>query len=178
MGLEKIHSILESILMGNYHKVTIWQKVHNNQLQVMKLGLILEMHHGHGGAQAPQMRNADKKFSPALLVFRQFTALSPALAFRHRVQSGTASHGLARYCPATAVTCQGVSGGSELSLQHVTQVEQKLIQQTTCQGWQNNVRHNSRYYRQLSSSYIKLFVPLHMREQVHQETISRQRSHT
>ncbi len=45
-------------------------------------------------------RNADKKFSPASLVFRQFTTLSPASAFRHHGQSGTASHGPVHQCPA------------------------------------------------------------------------------
>jgi hypothetical protein len=43
-----------------------------------------------------ECRNADKKFSPASLVFRSFITLSPASAFRHRGQSGTASHGLVR----------------------------------------------------------------------------------
>jgi hypothetical protein len=41
-------------------------------------------------------RNANKKFSPASLVFRQFTTLSLASAFQYRGQSGTASHGLIR----------------------------------------------------------------------------------
>ncbi len=85
------------------------------------------MHHRHGDGQAPWMpecwnagmlecwnagmsecwhagmlecQNADKKFSPASLVFRQFITLSPASAFRHRGQSDTASHGLVRQCPA------------------------------------------------------------------------------
>ncbi len=64
------------------------------------------MHHEHGDGQAPWMpecRNANKKFSPASLVFRQFITLSPASAFRHRGQSGTASHGLVRQCPAMAI---------------------------------------------------------------------------
>jgi hypothetical protein len=59
----------------------------------------MDMHHGHGDGQAPWMpecRNADKKFSPASLVFRYFVTLSPASVFRHRSQSGTASHGLVR----------------------------------------------------------------------------------
>jgi hypothetical protein len=41
-------------------------------------------------------RNADEKLSLALLVFRQFILLSPALAFRHHGQSSTAGHGLIR----------------------------------------------------------------------------------
>ncbi len=46
-------------------------------------------------------RNANKKFSPASLVFCLFSMLSPASAFRHRGQSGTASHGLVvSACPA------------------------------------------------------------------------------
>jgi hypothetical protein len=54
-------------------------------------------------------RNADKKFSPASLVFRLFTTLSPASAFRHHGQSGTASYGPVRYWSAmlymyTAIT--------------------------------------------------------------------------
>jgi hypothetical protein len=59
----------------------------------------VDMHHGHGDGQAPWMpecRNVDKKFSAASLVFRSFTTLSPASAFRHRGQSGTASNGLVR----------------------------------------------------------------------------------
>ncbi len=40
--------------------------------------------------------NANKMFSPALLVFCLFSMLSPASAFRHRGQSGTTSHGLVR----------------------------------------------------------------------------------
>ncbi len=39
-------------------------------------------------------QNADEKLSPASLVFRQFILLSPASAFWHHGQSGTAGHGL------------------------------------------------------------------------------------
>jgi hypothetical protein len=39
-------------------------------------------------------RNEDKKLSPASLVFRWFTTLNPASAFRDNGQSGTAGHGL------------------------------------------------------------------------------------
>jgi hypothetical protein len=38
--------------------------------------------------------NADKKLSPASLVFRQLSNLSPASVFRHRGQSGTATPSL------------------------------------------------------------------------------------
>jgi hypothetical protein len=43
-----------------------------------------------------ECRNADEKLSPASLIFCQFTTLSPASAFRHHGQSGTASQGLVR----------------------------------------------------------------------------------
>ncbi len=46
-----------------------------------------------------ECRNADKKFSPALLVFHKFATLSPASAFRHSdimVNPVPASHGLVR----------------------------------------------------------------------------------
>ncbi len=57
------------------------------------------MHHGHGDGQVPWEPDANRKVSSASLVFSQFTTLSPASAFRHRGQSGTASHGLVRQCP-------------------------------------------------------------------------------
>jgi hypothetical protein len=72
----------------------------------------MEMQHGHypqhGFGNAAWIwtmdmhgcRNADQKVCPAPLVFRKFTTLSQALAFRRRGQSGTASHGLVRLCPA------------------------------------------------------------------------------
>jgi hypothetical protein len=58
----------------------------------------LVMQHGsdNGHAWMPECRNADKQLSPASLVFRKFTMLSPASAFQHHGQSGTASHGLVR----------------------------------------------------------------------------------
>jgi hypothetical protein len=61
----------------------------------------LVMQHGPGqctcmDARMPECRNADEKLSPASLVFRLIILLSPASAFRHHGQSGTASHGLVR----------------------------------------------------------------------------------
>ncbi len=56
----------------------------------------MDKHHG--------CRNTDKKFSLASLVSRQFITLSPASAFRHCGQSGTASQGLVRQCTALLMT--------------------------------------------------------------------------
>ncbi len=64
---------------------------HTAQLWSCSMDLAMDMH---------GCRNANKKFSPASLVFRQFTTLSPAPAFQHYGQSGTASHRPVRQCPA------------------------------------------------------------------------------
>jgi hypothetical protein len=47
-----------------------------------------------------EYRNAAKKVCPASLVLPLVRQVSPASAFRHRCQSGTAGHGLIRQCPA------------------------------------------------------------------------------
>jgi hypothetical protein len=52
----------------------------------------------------PECRNTRKKVSPASLVLPLVRRVSPASAFRHRPQSGTAGHGLIRQCPAMAPT--------------------------------------------------------------------------
>ncbi len=63
------------------------------------------MLHGFGHAawiwtkDMHRCRNADKKVSPASLLFCQFTTLSPA-SFRHYGQSGTTCHKLVCQCPA------------------------------------------------------------------------------
>jgi hypothetical protein len=48
----------------------------------------------------PECRNTGKKVSPASLVLPLVRQVSPASAFRHQPQSGTAGHGLIRQCPA------------------------------------------------------------------------------
>jgi hypothetical protein len=75
---------------------------HTPMMCGMNMDRNMDVQHGHGQTMDMEMdkhhgcRNADKKFSPASLVFRWFITLSPASAFRHRGQSGTASHGLVR----------------------------------------------------------------------------------
>jgi hypothetical protein len=49
------------------------------QAQIWSCGMDLDS----GLAWMNGCQNADKKLSPASLVFRSFTTLSPALAFRH-----------------------------------------------------------------------------------------------
>ncbi len=61
------------------------QRGHEAWTWTYTMDMEMAKHHG--------CRNADKKFIPPSLVFRQFITLSPASAFRHRGQSGTASHG-------------------------------------------------------------------------------------
>ncbi len=68
------------------------QHGHEAQTWTCTMDMERDKHHG--------CRNADKKFSPASLVFRQFLTLGPASAFRHHGQSSTASHGLVRQRPA------------------------------------------------------------------------------
>jgi hypothetical protein len=46
--------------------------------------------------QMPEYRNAGEKSSPASLVLPLVRRVIPASAFRHRLQSGTAGHGLVR----------------------------------------------------------------------------------
>jgi hypothetical protein len=46
--------------------------------------------------EMPEYRNAGENCSPASLVFPLVCRDSPASAFRHRRQSGTAGHGLVR----------------------------------------------------------------------------------
>jgi hypothetical protein len=48
----------------------------------------------------PEYRNTGENVSPASLVLPLVRRISPASAFRHRPQSGTADHGLVRWCPA------------------------------------------------------------------------------
>ncbi len=76
---------------GHGHAVWTWTR--NTDL-VMQHGLVNTAWIWTMGMHG--CRNADKKLSPASLVFRWFTTLSPASAFRHHGQSGTASHGLVR----------------------------------------------------------------------------------
>jgi hypothetical protein len=72
---------------GHGHAAWTW-----TQAQIWSCGMDLDSGHAwmHG------CQNADKKLSPASLVFHSFTTLSPALAFRHHGQSGTAGHRLIR----------------------------------------------------------------------------------
>jgi hypothetical protein len=44
----------------------------------------------------PEYRNAGENVNPASLVLPLVRRIIPASAFRHRLQSGTASHGLVR----------------------------------------------------------------------------------
>jgi hypothetical protein len=46
--------------------------------------------------EMPEYRNTGKKVNPASLVLPLVRCISPASAFRHRPQSGTAGHGLIR----------------------------------------------------------------------------------
>jgi hypothetical protein len=63
---------------------------HGHAARIWSCGMDLDRDmHGCMDAEMP-----DKKFSPASLVFRYFTTHSPASAFRHHGQSGTADHGL------------------------------------------------------------------------------------
>jgi hypothetical protein len=48
----------------------------------------------------PECRNTGKKVSLALLVLPLVRQVSPASAFQHQPQSGTAGHILIRQCPA------------------------------------------------------------------------------
>jgi hypothetical protein len=46
--------------------------------------------------EMPERRNTEKKVSPASLVLPLVRRVSPASAFQHRPQTGTAGHGLIR----------------------------------------------------------------------------------
>ncbi len=48
----------------------------------------------------PECWNAGVTVSPATAFSALVNFLSPASAFRHQGQSGTADHGLVRHCPA------------------------------------------------------------------------------
>jgi hypothetical protein len=50
--------------------------------------------------EMPEYRNTEENVSPASLVLPLVRHVSPASAFRHWLQSGTADHGLFRQCPA------------------------------------------------------------------------------
>jgi hypothetical protein len=52
----------------------------------------------------PECRNTGKKVCPASLVLPLVRRVSPASAFRHPPQSGTAGHGLIRQCPAMLIS--------------------------------------------------------------------------
>ncbi len=93
------HSGISIYVRGYWHRHGAWTRT---------CSMDMAMQHGHGytarlwscsmdlAMNVHGCRSADKQLSPASLVFRYFTMLSPASAFRHHGQSRTASHRLVR----------------------------------------------------------------------------------
>jgi hypothetical protein len=81
---------------------TDMQHGHGHAVWPWTWSMDMDMQHGSGHAawiwtmDMRGCRNANKKRSLASLVFSYFAKLSPASAFRHYGQSGTAGHGLVR----------------------------------------------------------------------------------
>jgi hypothetical protein len=73
----------------NHFLEIFWHKLHCLFLTKFRLSACQEM-------EIPECRNTGEKVSPASLVLSLVRVASPASAFRHLLQSGTADHGLFR----------------------------------------------------------------------------------
>jgi hypothetical protein len=74
-------------------------RLRNTAIQNLNLGLsrkFVSIFMIECTVEMPECRNTGKNFSPESLVLPLVRRVSPASAFRHRPQSGTAEHGLIR----------------------------------------------------------------------------------
>ncbi len=80
-----------------------WYTLHVHRQLLMVLFLLYDIEKSYVNAG---MSECWRKVSPASAFLPVVSCLSPASVFRHRVQSGTAGHGLFRHCPVLVKTSE------------------------------------------------------------------------
>ncbi len=100
-GLTGCRTVRHSGIDKNVHLASLhckrWNGIHGWLWWCYSCCMMLKTHENAG---IPERR---RKVSPTSACLPEVTFFSPASAFRHKNQSGTAGHGLVRHCPAMCI---------------------------------------------------------------------------